>query len=126
MSDCPSTDILDHVHACDDCRAQLATMAATSEAFTSEAVPEHIYARIDSAIAVAARSEVVKERTRSRFARGAEAILAGATGIMVALTAGAQLNAAALVGTFLVFGVIPFINYGSLRRHIPSHSSGTL
>jgi hypothetical protein len=116
MSDCPSTDILDHVHSCEDCRAQLATMMATSEAFTTETVPEHILARIDSAIAQAARTETVKQRARSRVARAAEAVLAGATGIMIALTTGTPLNTTTLVGAFLVFSVIPFLNFGTMKR----------
>ena len=109
MTNCPATDVLEHVHECYECRAQLAAMRATSEAFVKEAVPEHIIARIETAIGQAAREEAVHERANARATRGAEVVLAGATGMMIALTAGAPPSLSVLSAAFVLFAFVPLV-----------------
>src|SRR5688500_11385136 len=101
-------EVLAHMHGCPDCRARLAAIAQTHEAFAPERVPDHVMARIDESIAKAARSEAVVEAKKGHAARGVEMVLAGATGAMIALTAGTSpANVTALLGAFALFALAP-------------------
>ena len=101
-------DVITHMHDCADCRARLATITQTHRAFIPEAVPDHVLARIDESIAKAARGEAAVAVRKSNAARGVEMVLAGATGAMIALTAGtAPVDSAALGGAFALFALAP-------------------
>jgi hypothetical protein len=103
-------EVLAHMHTCPDCRARLAAIAQTHDAYAPEAVPDYLMARIDDSIAKAARTEAAAAGKRAHAARGVEMVLAGATGAMIALTAGTSpANVAALAGTFVLFAMVPVV-----------------
>jgi predicted anti-sigma-YlaC factor YlaD len=135
MSDCPGTDALatiagalewdvdegvKHLTSCDACREQLRALRDVYVAYeASESVPEHVLARVGSAVA----HEAARERSRGRKVENVgdviEAILAGATAMAVLQTGGLDVPAALRI---VVFGVVAtsLFAYRTIRS---SHST---
>lgn len=133
MMECPGSDALatiaaaldwnveealEHVRTCADCRGRLATLTATHAAFQAdEMVPEYVVARITGAIAGEARGNAERARAGERTARAIEAVLAGATALVIVLAAGTpSANVAALAATFAIGAMVPLAPRARLRR----------
>jgi hypothetical protein len=101
---------LHHLNTCSACAEQLRALQFTHDAFgESVAVGDDVVARITHLISAEARHEAAREHRRHTLGNVIEAVLAGATGVVVASGGGVGLSGGA---TALVFAAVATAVFG--------------
>jgi hypothetical protein len=116
---------LQHLGSCEDCRAQLETLQLTRSVFVeAEPVDAAVLQRISAAVNAAAATELRATRTQGRATLWLEALLAGATGLIVLVSSGVPIDRPGTAALGFALGCALMVSGRWLARSWPVVGQG--
>jgi hypothetical protein len=111
---------LQHLQACEECRAQIDALRLTRSSFAeAEPVDEGVLRRITAAVGDAARDERERTRSRTAWTQAFEAAMAGVTALMIVVSARIPVDSVAIAVVAFGLGAGLLVGGKLLTRTLP-------